>query len=123
MPGGFWYYAHEDPHALALVDTDGTEWRCGRPARPLQPDGATASGRSACVRVTPSPRSCRTGWSRPTLYLAALQIGLYYVPINYRLSPPEIAYILSDSDAEGVRDPRTVRVDRRAGRRRGGDPR
>ena len=35
-----------------------------------------------------------------TVYLAALQIGLYYVPINYRLSPPEIAYILSDSDAK-----------------------
>ena len=34
------------------------------------------------------------------LYLAALQAGLYYVPINYRLSPPEVAYILQDSDAK-----------------------
>jgi long-chain acyl-CoA synthetase len=35
-----------------------------------------------------------------TVYLAALQAGWYYVPINYRLSPPEIAYILRDADAK-----------------------
>ena len=35
-----------------------------------------------------------------TLYLAALQAGCYYVPINYRLRRAEIAYILSDSDAK-----------------------
>ena len=34
------------------------------------------------------------------LYLAALQAGWYYVPINYRLSPPEVAYILQDSEAK-----------------------
>ena len=33
-------------------------------------------------------------------YLAAQQAGFYYVPINYRLAPPEIAYILKDSDAK-----------------------
>ena len=34
------------------------------------------------------------------VYLAALQAGFYYVPINYRLTPPEIAYILQDSEAK-----------------------
>jgi long-chain acyl-CoA synthetase len=34
------------------------------------------------------------------VYLAALQAGWYYVPINYRLSPAEIAYILQDSEAK-----------------------
>ena len=29
MPGGFWYYAQEDPAYLAVVDTDGTEWSAG----------------------------------------------------------------------------------------------
>src|SRR5207237_1772650 len=34
------------------------------------------------------------------VYLAALQAGFYYVPINYRLSPSEIAYIIGDSEAK-----------------------
>ena len=34
------------------------------------------------------------------VYLAALQAGWYYVPINYRLSAPEIAYIIQDSGAK-----------------------
>src|SRR3954468_3936900 len=29
MPGGFWYYAQEDPDALAVVDPDGTEITAG----------------------------------------------------------------------------------------------
>src|SRR5438132_910280 len=33
-------------------------------------------------------------------YLAALQAGFYSVPINYRLSPSEIAYIIGDSEAK-----------------------
>ena len=36
------------------------------------------------------------------VYLAALQAGWYYVPINYRLSAPEIAYIIQDSGAKAV---------------------
>src|SRR5689334_16867279 len=36
------------------------------------------------------------------VYLAALQAGWYYVPINYRLSPAEIAYILTDSEAKAL---------------------
>src|SRR5262249_11054869 len=36
------------------------------------------------------------------VYLAALQAGWYYVPINYRLSAPEIAYILQDADAKAI---------------------
>ena len=48
------------------------------------------------------------------VYLAALQGGWYYVPINYRLSAPEIAYILADSGGEGVRRPRALRRRRAA---------
>jgi long-chain acyl-CoA synthetase len=35
-----------------------------------------------------------------TCLLAAQQAGFYYVPINSRLAPPEIAYILGDSEAK-----------------------
>ncbi len=99
MPGGFWYYAQQDPAALAVVDTDGSEIsagdllaRCNRMAHALRTLGLVPGDSVAAVLPN--------GVSPATVYLAALQIGLYYVPINYRLSPPEIAYILSDSDAK-----------------------
>ena len=34
------------------------------------------------------------------VYLAALQAGLYLVPINHHLVAPEVAYILKDSGAK-----------------------
>ena len=34
------------------------------------------------------------------LYLAALQAGWYYTPINWHLAGPEIAYIVGDSEAK-----------------------
>src|SRR3954453_14580861 len=98
MPGGFWHYAQEDPSYLAVVDTDGTEIsggamlaECNRVAHALRALGLQAGDTVAAVLPN--------GKYPATVYLAALQIGLYYVPINYRLSPPEIAYILADSDA------------------------
>ncbi|MBZ0252072.1 MAG: acyl-CoA synthetase, partial [Candidatus Methylomirabilis sp.] len=36
----------------------------------------------------------------PQIYLAAAQVGLYYVPINSHLVGPEVAYILRDSGAK-----------------------
>ncbi|MGZ6955637.1 MAG: acyl-CoA synthetase [Acidimicrobiia bacterium] len=99
MPGGFWYYAQHDPDALAVVDTDGTEIsagdllaRCNRVAHALRGLGLEPGDTVAAILPN--------GVYPATVYLAALQIGLYYVPINYRLSPPEIAYILQDSDAK-----------------------
>jgi long-chain acyl-CoA synthetase len=99
MPGGFWYYAQEDPAAVAVVDTDGTEISagdlladCNRVAHGLRSLGLAPGDTVAAILPN--------GRHPATVYLAALQIGLYYVPINYRLSPPEIAYILSDSDAK-----------------------
>ena len=93
MPGGFWYYAQEDPDALAVVDTDGTEVSagellagCNRVAHGLRAPGLEPGDTVAAVLPN--------GRYPATVYLAALQIGLYYVPINYRLSAPEIAYIL-----------------------------
>src|SRR4051812_29746602 len=99
MPGGFWYYAQEDPDALAVVDTDGTEISagdlladCNRVAHGLRALGLGPGDTVAAILPN--------GRHPATVSLAALQIGLYYVPVNYRLSPPEIAYILTDSDAK-----------------------
>ena len=48
----------------------------------------------ACAATNAEPN----GSNPMHIYLAALQAGFYYVPINYRLSAPEIAYILQDAD-------------------------
>ena len=64
MPGGFWYYAQEDPDALAVVDTDGTEITRRRAARRLQPRGPRAARASGSSPATRSRRSCPTGATR-----------------------------------------------------------
>src|SRR6476660_5658941 len=96
---GFWKHAQDDPGYLAIVDPDGTEHTAGdvlaranQLAHALHALGLRKG--DAVAAVLPN------GAEPFTVYLAALQIGLYYVPINYRLSAPEIAYILQDSDAK-----------------------
>lgn len=98
MAGGFWNYAQEDPGYLALVDPDGTEYTAGEllartnqvvhglRARGLRPGDAIAA-------LVPN------GVTPIELYLAALQAGWYYTPINFHLAPAEIAYIVEDSEA------------------------
>lgn len=60
------------------------------------------------------------------LYLAALQAGWYYTPINWHLTGPEIGYIVADSEAkaffvheryakEGVRAGEEIEAHRRFG--------
>ena len=127
-PEGSGTTREEDPDALAVVDTDGTEIRagelladCNRVAHALRSLGLEPGDTVAAILPN--------GRFPATVYLAALQIGLYYVPINYRLSPPEIAYILARLGREGVHHPRALRrrrrrrpPTRRACRPRGGSP-
>ena len=96
---GFWRYAQEDPEFVAVVDPDGTEHtasdvlaRCNRLVHALRSLGLEKG--DAVAAVLPN------GIAPVEVYLAALQAGWYYVPINYRLSPPEIAYILQDAGAK-----------------------
>jgi long-chain acyl-CoA synthetase len=98
---GFWKYAQEDPEALCIVDPDGTEHaagtmlaRCNQLVRVLREAGLGPGDTVAAVLPN--------GAKPMEVYLAALQAGWYYVPINYRLSAPEVAYILSDSEAKAV---------------------
>jgi long-chain acyl-CoA synthetase len=98
---GFWRYAEAEPDLVAIVDPDGTEHtagavlaRCNQLVHALRGVGL---GRGDTVAaVLPN------GVVPMEVYLAALQAGWYYVPINYRLSAPEIAYILSDSGAKAI---------------------
>ncbi|HWS47940.1 MAG TPA: AMP-binding protein, partial [Acidimicrobiia bacterium] len=96
---GFWKYAQEDPGYVAIVDPDGTEHTAGdvlaRANQVVHALRELGLGKGDVVAaVLPN------GAHPFHLYLAALQAGMYYVPINYRLSPSEIAYILTDSEAK-----------------------
>lgn len=96
---GFYKYAQADPQRLALVDPDGTEYSAGellgranRLVHALRSMGLRAGDTVAAVLPN--------GVKPMTALLAAQQAGFYYVPINYRLAPPEIAYILRDAEAK-----------------------
>ncbi|GAA4634539.1 fatty-acid--CoA ligase FadD4 [Actinoallomurus vinaceus] len=96
---GFWRLARNDPDWIACVDPDGTEYRaedllarCNRVVHGLR-DLGLQPGDGICGLVP-------NGVDGLILYLAALQAGWYYTPINWHLTGPEIGYIVADSEAK-----------------------
>jgi long-chain acyl-CoA synthetase len=98
---GFYKYAEAEPDFVAVVDPDGTEHTAGGiHARSNQIVHAL---RSLGLEKGDTVAAVLPNGVLPIgVYLAALQAGWYYVPINYRLSAPEIAYILEDSGAKAL---------------------
>ena len=95
---GFWRLAEADGSWTALVDVDGSEVTAGElVARANQlANGLVALGVDRGDTVAVVLPNCREFIE---LYLAALQIGLVFTPINHHLVGPEIAYIVNDSEA------------------------
>ncbi|WP_329252274.1 acyl-CoA synthetase [Actinoallomurus sp. NBC_01490] len=96
---GFWRLAANDPGRVAAVDPDGTTYTAGellarsnRLVHGLR-DLGLRPGDGICGLVP-------NGVDGLVLYLAALQAGWYYTPINWHLTGPEIAYIVADSEAK-----------------------
>ncbi|MEU5877430.1 acyl-CoA synthetase [Spirillospora sp. NPDC047279] len=96
---GFWRLAQADPEWIAAVDPEGTEYRAGdllaranRLVHGLRGLGLE-KGDGICGLVP-------NGVEGLVLYLAALQAGWYYTPINWHLTGPEIGYIVADSEAK-----------------------
>ena len=95
---GFWRLAEADGSWTALIDADGTKVTAGElvgRANQLA-NGLVALGLEAGDTVAVVLPNCREFIE---LYLAALQVGLVFTPINHHLVGPEIAYIVGDSDA------------------------
>jgi len=95
----FWNYAAEDTSYLALVEPDGTEHKAGEllSAANRLVHGLRAHGlEHGDVVATLLPN----GAPLIELYLAAAQAGWYLTPINYHLTAPEVAYIISDCGAK-----------------------
>jgi len=96
---GFWRLAAERPDWIAVIDPDGTEHAAGDllaranqlvhalRERGLRPGDGIAT-------LMPN------GTGALEVYLAALQAGWYFTPINWHDTPQEIAYIVRDSGAK-----------------------
>jgi long-chain acyl-CoA synthetase len=96
---GFWRLAQQDPDWIAAVDPDGTEHRAGDLlARSNQLVHALRG-----LGIQPGDGICAlvpNGVDGLVVYLAALQAGWYYTPVNWHLTGPEIGYIVADSEAK-----------------------
>ncbi|UBU14803.1 acyl-CoA synthetase [Nonomuraea gerenzanensis] len=96
---GFWRLAQADPEWIAAVDPDGTRHRAGDL---LARSNRLVHGLRA-LGLQPGDGICGlvpNGADGLVLYLAAMQAGWYYTPVNWHLTGPEIAYIVSDSEAK-----------------------
>jgi long-chain acyl-CoA synthetase len=96
---GFWRLAQRDPDWIAAVDPDGTEYAAGEL---LSRANRLVHGLRA-LGLEPGDGFCGlvpNGADGLVLYLAALQAGWYYTPINWHLTGPEIGYIVADSEAK-----------------------
>jgi long-chain acyl-CoA synthetase len=98
---GVWRIAAEDPERLAVVQADGTTVTYAELAR--RADRLTHGLRRLGLRAGDAVAAILPNESAMLeLQLAAFQAGLYLVPVNTRLTAPEIAYILADSGARAV---------------------
>ena len=98
---GFWALAQADPDHLALVTPEGREVSAGELLAESNKlvHGLRALGLQVgdvIAVVLPNSQEFIE------LYLAALQAGWYLVPVNHHLVGPEIAYIVSDSEAKAL---------------------
>ncbi|HUY85753.1 MAG TPA: AMP-binding protein, partial [Acidimicrobiales bacterium] len=99
MDLGFWALAEQEPGHLALVAPDGTEYKAGELlARVNQTSNALRSmGLKAGDAVATVLPNCPEVFE---IYLGALQIGVFLVPINHHLVAAEMAYIITDSETK-----------------------
>ncbi len=95
---GLWTIAAQTPDRTAAIEPDGTvvsyaelAARADRLGRGLQALGLAPG--STVAGMLPN------GADALALFFAALQTGLYVVPVNWHLTASEVAYILGDSEA------------------------
>ena len=95
---GFWSYAQRAPEELALVDPAEKRWTRGELLAQCNKlvHGLRALGLERGDVVAINSVNCAEYYA---IALACTQAGWYLTPINWHLAPPEVAYILKDSDA------------------------
>src|SRR5262249_28046863 len=97
----FWERAPQEPDRLAVIDPDASEWTYGALWRVSNQvaNGLVGLGLS---REDPVAAVLPNSHHVYEVFTAALQVGLYYVPVNVHLTAAEIEYILSDSGAKAI---------------------
>src|SRR5688572_3093580 len=98
---GFLRFAEREPDVTAIVDPRGRQWSRGevralvnRTARAFRTAGLNP-GDTVAVVVP----NCA---EHVIVLLAAVEAGLYIVPINWHLAPSEVAFLLEDSGAKAI---------------------
>ena len=96
---GFWSRAQENPDWVAVIEADGTQHtaekllgRVNQLTHGLRELGLKPG--DGIAGLLPN------GVGALEVYLAALQAGWYYTPVNWHFTAPEIAYIVRDSEAK-----------------------
>ena len=99
MALAFWRRAEADPSWTALVEPDGTQRTAGELLTRV--NQLTHALRALGLRPGDGLAVLLpNGGAALEIYLAALQGGWYYTPINWHFTPQEIAYIVADSEAK-----------------------
>jgi len=96
---GLWNIAREEPDRVALVDPD------ERTIGYAELAGAADRYGAGLQQLGLRPGDCLVvmlpnGAELVELFFAAIECGLYIVPINWHLTGPEVAYIVQDSEAK-----------------------
>jgi long-chain acyl-CoA synthetase len=96
---GFWSRAQENPDWVAVIEADGTQHtaekllgRVNQLTHGLRELGLKPG--DGIAGLLPN------GVGALEVYLAALQAGWYYTPVNWHFTAPEIAYVVRDSEAK-----------------------
>jgi long-chain acyl-CoA synthetase len=96
---GFWRCAQENPDWVAVIEADGTRHtaddllgRVNQLTHGLRELGLRPGDGIAGLL----PNGC----AALEVYLAALQAGWYYTPVNWHFTAPEIGYIVRDCEAK-----------------------
>ncbi|MEU7630774.1 acyl-CoA synthetase [Nocardia sp. NPDC049220] len=96
---GLWNIAEAEPHRIAMVDPSGRDvtYRELATLADRYATGLRALGLTTGDVLVSMVHNCVEAIAA---YFAAYQAGLYIVAVNWHLTGPEVAYILSDSAAK-----------------------
>jgi long-chain acyl-CoA synthetase len=96
---GFWGRAQETPGWTAVIEADGTRHAAGDLLARI--NQITHGLRAAGLRPGDGIATLLPNGAAPLeVYLAALQAGWYFTPVNWHFTAPEIAYIIRDCEAK-----------------------
>jgi long-chain acyl-CoA synthetase len=95
---GFWKWAETDPSRVAVVEVDGTTVTYGELARRVH-QFARGLQKAGARRGDVIATLLRNRSECSEIFLAALNCGWYYVPINHHATADDVRYILENSES------------------------